>query len=469
MRQPARRGGGLVHGSLTRPVTATLPGMAVRGWGGSVATATGVAAGAGAAQLGLGYGLGVVAWLPAAGGTAETVWVASLAWAAWIAATSTVVGALCAARLTRPVGGGSVADHHTGTDSALWRAALAVAAAVGGLLTVALIAVPARAASGAGSGSAQTTAAGYAVAGVLVGLVAALWALSSPAVAGNILATVCWLWFLAVVAVVDGVLAGRSAEGSQLGVWQLTGDVDRFWAGDYFYWPGALISLGSALVIGALAARSAARRPDARVGVVVSGGAGPLLVAVAYFLTAPRLVDIRAEQVSAHLAAPYAVITGLAGSVLVAALMQRAEQRGRDRTGAGAATPVAGSTGAGTAIPAQPDRAAGTDTATTEPPGTGPTKIGLAGWTRRVRPNSETGTDSGSETPKVDEAGSETGTDSITGSEPETRKTGRAGSATTGEAGSETRKPDEAGEETASGAAGRSALGRLGRVGRRLR
>ena len=78
-------------------------------------------------------------------------------------------------------------------------------------------------------------------------------------------------------------------------------------------------------MIGALAARSAARRPAARVGAAISGMVGPLLAAAAYFLAAPRLVGIRAEQVSAHLMAPYAVVAGLAGSALVAAIAQRAE------------------------------------------------------------------------------------------------------------------------------------------------
>ena len=61
-------------------------------------------------------------------------------------------------------------------------------------------------------------------------------------------------------------------------------------------------------------------------GAAVSGVAGPLVVAVAYFLAAPRLVGIRPEQLSAHLLAPYAVLAGLAGSVTVTALAQRAER-----------------------------------------------------------------------------------------------------------------------------------------------
>jgi hypothetical protein len=306
----------------------TLRGMAVRGWGASVATAIAAAAGAGAAQLGLGYGLGIIVWLPSADDASEATWVASLAWALWIAATSTVAGAICADRLFGPVPSAAHADRPSSAAplaTALGRTVLAVASAIGALVNVALVAVPARAATRADTFSPQTIAAGYAVLGVLLGLATALWALSSRAVARNVMATVGWLWLLAVVAIIDGVLSGRGLAAAQLGVWQITDDSERFWFRDHFYWPGAALSLGSALVIGALAVGPAARRSSIRVGAAVSGGAGPLLVAAAYFLAAPRLVGIRAEQLSAHLIAPYAVIAGIAGSVIVAAVAQRAE------------------------------------------------------------------------------------------------------------------------------------------------
>nr|MDT0662763.1 hypothetical protein [Micromonospora sp. DSM 115978] len=341
--------------------------MAARGWGGSIATAVGVAAGAGAAQLGLGYGLGIIAWLPSADGASEAAWVASLTWAVWIAATSTILGAILAQRLDTAsgaqrldtasgaqrldtasgaqrldtasgaqrldaasgdgpaVGGARHGEPPRSTGGTLWRISLAAAAAMGALLTVALVAVPARAATRADTFSPQTIAAGYAVLGVLLGLLVAIWALHSPAVSTNIIATAGWLWLLAVVAVISGVAAGRGLATAQLGVWQITADGGRFWFRDYFYWPGATLALGSALLIGALAARSAARSARTRVGAAVSGGVGPLLVALAYFLAAPRLVGIGAEQLSAHLMAPYAVIAGLAGSALVASFAQRRE------------------------------------------------------------------------------------------------------------------------------------------------
>src|SRR5918995_2638143 len=144
--------------------------MAVRGWGGSVAAAIGVAAGAGAAQLGLGYGLGIIVWLPAADRAGETAWAASLAWAAWIAATSTVAGAIGAQRLGAAQRAADADDDALDTDvpdttTALWRLSLAVASAVGALVTVALIAVPARAAERADTFSPQTIAGRHPVLG----------------------------------------------------------------------------------------------------------------------------------------------------------------------------------------------------------------------------------------------------------------------------------------------------------------
>ncbi|MDT0527626.1 hypothetical protein RM555_01325 [Micromonospora sp. DSM 115977] len=310
--------------------------MARRGWGGSIAIAVGVAAGAGAAQLGFGYGLGIINWAPADATAGGTAWVAGLIWATWIAATSTVFGAVCAQRLRdrapAPDTGPADAAPEGPGGGVLGSAALAVAAGVGALITVLLVAVPARqAVAVADTGSPRNVAAAYAAVGVLVGVLTAAWALRSPAAANNVLATVGWLWLLAVIAVVDGVLAGRGLTSAQLGIWQLGPDDGRYWIRDYFYWPGALLSLGSALVIGALAARRDARNPDHRVGAAASGAAGPLLVATAYFLAVPRLTAISPEQVSAHLIAPYAVIVGVGGAVLVTVLAQRAARRAAAR------------------------------------------------------------------------------------------------------------------------------------------
>jgi hypothetical protein len=305
--------------------------MSLRGWGGSVATAIGVAAVASAAQLGFGYGLGIIAWLSSAGtATAnEAAWAASLVWSVWIAATSTVAGAIGADRLIGRRSAGNPARIGASASmlaTNLRRVALAVAAAAGGLVTVALVAVPTHTPPSTDPRSPQTIAAWYAVVGVLIGLLMAICAFSSPAVASNIIATVCWLWSLAVVAVAHSVASRRDPPGAQLGVWQITSDSNRFWFHDV-YWPGAALSLGSALLIGFFVARPMARRVESRVGTAASGAMGPILVAAAYVLAATRL-DTRAEE-SAHLIAPWAVIAGLAGSVLATAIAQRSEATAR--------------------------------------------------------------------------------------------------------------------------------------------
>lgn len=361
--------------------------MARQGWGVSIATAIGVAAGAGAAQLGFGYGLGVITWTPTDAGATETAWADGLAWATWLAASSTVLGAVCAQRLHqrnapaaakpqvtdpettdgsdpaiapeqathgggRPSAGDATGPEATDTQSAqvaeappndrgglLRRVALALGAGIGGLVTVLLIAVPARVAIGADTGAPQRTAAVQAVLGILIGVFVAIWALRSRAAAINVTVTAAWLWLLAVVSVIDGVRVGRGLTGAQLGTWQLDPDHPRYWISDQLYWPGALLALVPALLIGVLAARRVARSAAHRVGAAASGAAGPVLVALAYLTTLPQWSTLGPAQLSTQLIAPYAVIVGLGGSVLAAVLGERADRnRAATRSAAGPGT-----------------------------------------------------------------------------------------------------------------------------------
>ncbi|MET8524484.1 hypothetical protein [Micromonospora sp. NPDC005172] len=392
--------------------------MARRGWGVSIATAVGVAAGAGAAQLGFGYGLGVITWTPTEAGANGTAWADGLAWATWLAASSTVLGAVCAQRLhqraapadppttdaapttiptveadlpqpamiapERPTRTGDADAAHDRPAVAVDRSApltdergglfrrlsLALGAGLGGLVTVLLVAVPARVAVGADTGVPQRVAALHAALGILIGVVVALWALRSRTVALNITATAAWLWLLAVVSVIDGVRVGRGLTGAQLGTWQLDPDHARYWIGGQIYWPGALLALVPALLIGALTARGAVRSGGHRVGAAASGAAGPLLVALAYLTTVPRWATPGPAQFSTQLIAPYAVIAGVGGSILVARLAERGNRRrAADR---------------GPTAPADdPGRATATDH--TEPTPTGPVAPRKAGSTPAAR------------------------------------------------------------------------------------
>jgi hypothetical protein len=286
--------------------------MAGRSWATSIFTAIGVAAGAGAAQLGFGYGLGIISWQPVNGGA--TVWVNSLAWVTWLAATSTVIGAMIADRLSGFTTPGAHESFGAHAIAVAWRFVIALSAAVGALITVPLVALPARTPRPDNVAPYFTTG-GYAVAGVIVGLVVALGALTARAITANVIASTAWVWTLAGVAVADVVRGNGDVAGSaQLATWQFT---NAQLVRGMINLPGALLMLAIALVVGGLAAWPAGRRGDNRVGVAISGAAGPLLVAAAYFFAAPTVGD---QHLSAFVMAPYAVLAGLAGSVLVAAI-----------------------------------------------------------------------------------------------------------------------------------------------------
>ena len=290
--------------------------MAAKGWMTQVGAAAGVAAGAGAAQLGLGYGLGVVAW-PAAATPDDSVWLGSLGWAMWIAASATVFGAVIAARLGPAPRG-------------MWRFALAASAAVGALLTVALVALPARDAVRPDQLAPGSIAAGYAVGGVVLGLAIACFAVVSRPVAANLIATAAWLWALAIAAVILDVFWHRPS-ATYLGSWQFAEGAGGPEAGTVaigtIFWPSAVLTLAAAFLIGLLAATPAAMRGHLAIGAASSGAVGPLLVAAAFLALAPQLPGALGSLQSAYLIAPYAVLAGLAGSSTAVGVARRSAAR----------------------------------------------------------------------------------------------------------------------------------------------
>ncbi|WP_433792847.1 Hansenula MRAKII killer toxin-resistant protein 1 [Actinoplanes sp. CA-252034] len=303
--------------------------MAEKGWTTQAATAAGIAAGAGAAQLGLGYGLGVIAW-PVTASEADSIWLGSLGWAAWITASATVLGAVIAGRLRA-----ERSDRWRG----LWRFALAASAALGALVIVALVALPARAAVRTGAMSPQAVAAGYATAGLVAGLMVAFWAVSSGPVAANLIGTALWLWALAIAGVVAELITGRDF-ATYLTSWQFAESVSPVQYGG-IYWPSALLTLIAAFGIGLVAAVPAAWKGDLGLGSAISGAVGPLLVAFSFLTLAPLLTEAMGPIESAYLIAPYAVLAGLGGSALTVGLAKgRRNRLERKETPALPAAPV---------------------------------------------------------------------------------------------------------------------------------
>jgi hypothetical protein len=286
--------------------------MTRRGWGRSVLIAIAAAAAAAAAQAGLGYGLVVVAWAPIGGGndtvTDSGAWSANLAWTALIAATSVVIGAVAGERDSAAVPLGPALRG-------LRRILLCLAASIGGAAAIALTAIPAQFARVPGQFAPHLLVGVYAAVGLVAGLVVALLATTMRAVAANVFATMGWLWALAVIVVVHRSVTGHSLAYVAPAVWKFTQNGPILAS---FYLPGALLMLGSALLIGGLAAFPAAGRGAGRFGIAISGGIGPLLVAGAYLLADPDPDKTPFEQMSAFHIAPYVAVAGLVGSVLVA-------------------------------------------------------------------------------------------------------------------------------------------------------
>lgn len=284
--------------------------MAARGWTNSTVAAVGASAGLAAAQTGLVYGLGIVVWQPVTSTAAEALWQVSLGWTVWIAASSTVLGAIFTGRLhdgrRPPRRGAGNADRSTGVDRTVrlaWRLTVLLAAAIGAALTVPLVLLPARAAHRSDTFRPEMTAGAYAVVGLIIGLAVAIVAVNARAVAANVAGTAVWVWVLAAISVVAAERAGRTTGTAQLGSWQFDA---AGWLRGAAHLPAAVLMLGGAFVVGVFAAMPADRRAGNRAAIAVSGAVGPLLVAAAYVLAAPRPA-VGGGQSPAQLFALYAV------------------------------------------------------------------------------------------------------------------------------------------------------------------
>lgn len=267
------------------------------------------AASAAAAQAGLGYGLDIVSWAPGSSGvTTGGAWASNLAWTTLIAATSVVIGAVAGDRSTASIYSGP-------TLRGIRRLVCSLAAVIGGAASIPLTVVPAQSARLSANFAPHILVGVYAVIGLGAGLVVALLATAARAVAANVFATLGWVWTLAIIVLVHRSITHQSLGYVTLGVWKFTENGPTFGP---FYVPGAMLMLGSALLIGGLAALPSAVRGAARPGIVVSGAIGPLLITLAYQLAAPDSANTPFEEMSAYHLSPFLPLAGLIGSVLVA-------------------------------------------------------------------------------------------------------------------------------------------------------
>jgi hypothetical protein len=277
--------------------------MSMRAWARPLGVTMGVAAVAGAAQLGIAYGIAILLWARHFTDPGEGAWAGNLTWVCWLAAASVVLGVVIGRRIV----------PHTGFPrSVLAQLATVSSAAVGALVTVPLVGIPARYAELAGDQTPAATASRIALVGVLLGAVVSFGVLLGRPLEWNTLATTGLLWVLAFGSVLVSLGRGAPPDSVRLAVWRYAESPGWF----------AVMApmLVAALALGAGLAWLAKRQGHSRVAVAVCGAPGPLVVAVAYLVAGPGTRPESGEQFLPYLAAPYAVLTGLLGSLLVAAI-----------------------------------------------------------------------------------------------------------------------------------------------------
>ncbi|GIF19423.1 hypothetical protein BJ973_006466 [Actinoplanes tereljensis] len=269
----------------------------------------GVAALAGASQLGLAYGLGIVRLTRVLDLTARDQWTAELAWVAWLAMTSAVIGGMAG----RP--------HLPTTSGAGTRLGTAVAAGLGAAIVVPLTMQPARTATVAGVQPAFVIGV-CAVLGAIAGLFAAYAALSRPVARWSFLTVGIAAWAIAILSAVPSLAPGKTLPAIRLGV------IDAALLPDSVTQRTALFTMPALALISGIALGWRARRRDAStLTIALTGLPGPALLTAAYLVAGPGTGDDGFQGVP-YWAAMTAAGAGVLGSVLAAVLRRSPESGG---------------------------------------------------------------------------------------------------------------------------------------------
>ncbi|MEV6845599.1 hypothetical protein [Actinoplanes sp. NPDC051411] len=295
--------------------------MAFRTWAKLFGATLGAGAAGGASQLGLAYGLGVLRLTRVVDVTARDQWMAQLAWVAWIAMTSAVIGAMAGrGALPRQAG-------------AFTRLVASVSSALGAAVVVPLTMEPARTAQIAGVRPVFIIGV-CATLGAAVGILAAYATISRAVARWNLTAMSAVVWAIAIVSVIPSLAPSKPLPAIRLGV------IDASFLSDSVTRRTALFTMPVlALICGIAVGVAARRRVMSTLTVALSGLAGPALLTLSYLVAGPGSGDDH-YQVVPYWAAMTAAGAGVLGSVLVAVLSRgpAASADGRD-PGKGSPTP----------------------------------------------------------------------------------------------------------------------------------
>lgn len=297
--------------------------MPFRTWAKLLGASLGIAALAGASQLGLAYGLGILRLTRVVEITARDQWTAQLAWVAWFAMMSAVVGGMAGRlRLSRRSGSGT-------------RIVAAVAAGLGGAAVVPLTMQPARTAAIAGVHPVFVIGVCAAL-GALVGVFGAYAALSRQVARWSFTTIGIAIWVIAIVSVMPSLAPGDPLPAVRLGV------LDAGFLSTSATQRSALFTMPVlALVSGALLGWAARRRELSTPAIALAGLAGPALLTLAYLIAGPGDGADR-YQVVPYWAAMTAAGAGVLGSVLAAVLRRGPAGAGRSPNGSDSGPGAAG-------------------------------------------------------------------------------------------------------------------------------
>jgi hypothetical protein len=195
------------------------------------------------------------------------------------------------------------------------RVSAALAAGLGAALASPLAWLPARTAGGR-PGLLTMICAGF---GVALGIVLAIAAISAGAIAANVAATSTWVWLVALVSAVSMAIAGTPAHGITLGVINSPHPLPHrtWWSG-----PGLMIIMAG--LLGLVTATVARWRRGDRLGVALSGLAGPMMITAAYLIAGP---GINGEGDPARMTSSLAALGATVAGVLVSASIGATQRR----------------------------------------------------------------------------------------------------------------------------------------------
>ncbi len=282
-----------------------------RAWAKLVWHAFGVAALVVAAELGAAQAFRLIRWDDDFGSGTAGSWPALLTWVGFSYTVAVVAGAAVGRRAVR---------RPTRPDGVVARTLAALAASAGAAAAVILVWLPSGDVRAPVNVDPRLVVTITASAGILVGAMVALAALSVAPLAGGVSVTVVWVWLVAIASALADIAARTPRPAPRLAV----ADTPTLVPADQ-WWTGPSLMIGMAVVGGALVALVARWGGGGRPWIAMSGLAGPLVVAAAYLLAGPGTAD--PGQRDAYYASLIAVAAGLFASALIAAPRPRTPAR----------------------------------------------------------------------------------------------------------------------------------------------